>query len=203
MAKAEDALVVAAYYNFGHPQGPRSTERLRAWFGRNCRDWKRERADDMLDYFFVLHKPMTAQKLRVLLATNTKNWGFKREAWCRENFFPMTIDEYGDAGVRIHPMMTTILQRIYTNAATAVATREEERKQRGARDLFWTLQAIATRKQKEAVQQLWDATHTTPKPKTTKELERERWMAIQTERLERAKAERARDEEYMAKRAKA
>ena len=90
------AEIQAAYFKFGKarvPDDPKPMWFLRTWMDEHCRDWRLVEGDQVA-VEFVLYKPMPAKKFRSLMAHHVKNWGFKREAYARDNCRPMSIDDY-------------------------------------------------------------------------------------------------------------
>ena len=89
------AEIQAAYFKFGKPQGPvRPIQSLNTWMQAHCRDYRLLEEGEEVAVEFVLHKPMPSKKFRSLMAHHVKNWGFKREAYARDNYRSMSIDHY-------------------------------------------------------------------------------------------------------------
>ena len=121
------------HFKFGKarvPDGPKPMLFLRKWMDEHCRDWRLLEEGDQVAADFVLRKPMPAKKFRSLMAHNVKNWGFKREAYARDNCKPMSIDDYlkGPAGhLNEINMLFHCLHRVYDKAMDRATTILKER----------------------------------------------------------------------------
>lgn len=78
----------------GKPRDQRSLKLMERWFKKNTQSWRRADEGDKAVVEFALNRPMTRQKLLQLTATFLTRWGFSRKSHCKENFQPMSMEQY-------------------------------------------------------------------------------------------------------------
>ena len=124
------AEIQAAYFKFGKPKGPvRPIQCLHTWMQAHSRDYRLLEEGEEVAVEFVLHKPMPAKKFRSLMAHHVKNWGFKREAYARDNCRPMSIDDYLKSPVRdwLKFRVWVALRRAYWPSEVRAQALDDER----------------------------------------------------------------------------